>query len=87
MHCMAKNKWTPDNHILMSSLPKTGSIERCTGLVCITVSLHWKSANMFQHDNAPVHKARLRKTWFAKIGVKVLKCLDLNPAEHLWDLN
>ncbi|MCI4379485.1 hypothetical protein PGIGA_G00228800 [Pangasianodon gigas] len=42
-----------------------------------------------QHDNAPVHKARSMKTWFAKIDLEELECPaqspDLNPTEHVWD--
>ena len=44
---------------------------------------------LFQHDNAPVHKARSIQKWFVKIGVEELDSLaqspDLNPIEHLWD--
>jgi len=44
---------------------------------------------LFQHDFAPVHKARSIKTWMSEFGVEELdwpaKRPDLNPIEHLGD--
>jgi hypothetical protein len=34
---------------------------------------------LFQHDNAPMHKARSIQKWFVEIGVE-----ELDPIGHLW---
>ena len=46
-----------------------------------------KGPFLFQHDNAPVQKARSIQKWFVEIGVEELhwpaQSHDLNPIEHL----
>ena len=43
---------------------------------------------LFQHDNAPVHKASSIQKWFVEIDVEDLSLPaqrpDLNPIEQLW---
>ena len=38
---------------------------------------------LFQHDNAPMHKARSIQKWFVENGVEELDFPDLNPIDHL----
>jgi hypothetical protein len=44
---------------------------------------------LFQHDDAPVHKARSIQKWFVEIGVEELDWPAQNPdpIEHIWDDN
>ena len=34
----------------------------------------WEGLFLFQHDNAPMHKARSIQKWFVEIGVEELAC-------------
>jgi hypothetical protein len=44
---------------------------------------------LYQHDNAPCHKASSVGEWFVDRKVPEMDCPaqspDLNPREHLWD--
>jgi hypothetical protein len=44
---------------------------------------------LYQHDNAPCHKARSVREWFVDNKVPEMDCPaqrpGLNPVEHLWD--
>ena len=39
--------------------------------------------SLFQHDNAPMHKARSIQKWFVKVGPA--RSTDLKSIAHLWD--
>jgi hypothetical protein len=43
---------------------------------------------LFQHDNAPMHKARSIQKWFVDVEELDWPLLspDLNPIEQLWDV-
>ena len=49
----------------------------------------WGRCFLFQHDNAPVHKARSIQKLFVEIGVEELdwpaQSPGHNPIKHLWD--
>lgn len=45
---------------------------------------HWgKSHFLFQHDEAPVHKARTEKPWFVEFSVKGTSRTEPRPQTHL----
>ena len=54
-----------------------------------TSTLISQHQTLFQHDNAPVHKARSIQKWFIEIGVEELdwpvQSTHLNSIKHLWN--
>jgi hypothetical protein len=40
---------------------------------------------LFQHDNAPVHKASSIQKWVVEISVEELDWPEINTIEYLWD--
>ena len=51
------------------------------------VATVWEGPFLFQHNKAPVHKARFMQKWFVEISVEELdwhaKSPDLNPIKHV----
>ncbi len=59
-------------------------------LYCEMLPLIMEEADVFMHDNAPVHKARQVRELLAALGIETMEwppySPDLNPIENLWSI-
>lgn len=70
------------SQIIATKLGKTQLFRMYLYAVALGI-LEIRDPNMFQHNTAPVHKARSINSWFAKFGVED-DDPDFNSKEHLF---
>lgn len=69
--------------VFLKLLPAKLEAHNSIGSLCILLQYNFPRfptiSNLFRHNNAPVHKVSIMKTWFVKVGEKELEWSAHNP--------
>jgi hypothetical protein len=79
-------EWTWPSRNTAQKLNVEGYKDILTGYILSRVEDQFGDDNcLYQHDNAPCHKARSVREWFVDNMVPEMDCPAQSPTEHLWD--